>query len=178
MGVIRPGWTLIAALLALIVAGPAFGQDAATTSSEDQGVANGVSLGRIKAALAHEPVLMLAEPPTFRSGVTEHRPGYFDLPPLFAPEKAPPTWSAGWHNEFLNMVTPPEFRTWQAFTNTDLLEVSLTSLAGALAGKATQAVKDARQRAREDAARREVDEQLAAFLAARGLGVPQVVPEQ
>jgi hypothetical protein len=134
-------------------------------------------MDRIKDALAHEPVLII-HLPTFRSGTTERRPGYFDLAEPVALPKPPPVWNAGWHSEFLAMVTPPEFRTWQAFTNSDLLQVSATSLAVALFGKGLTAVSDWHQNAREAQARDEVDRALADFLAAQSGATPEVVPRR
>jgi hypothetical protein len=132
------------------------------------------SIARIREALAREPVLVIRQP-TFRVGTTERRPSSFDLTENTRPVSEPPTWSAGWHNEFLSMVTPPEFRTWQAFTNTDLLQISATSLAAALASKAIGAVGDWRRDAREAEARDEVDRALAEFLATKAGAVPEIV---
>ena len=73
------------------------------------------------------------------------------------------------------MVTPPEFRTWQAFTNTDLLQISATSLAAALAGKALGVVGDWRRNAREAEARDEVDRALTEFLATKAGATPEIV---
>jgi hypothetical protein len=132
------------------------------------------SMDRIKDALGRESALVI-HLPTFRSGTTERRPGYFDLAEPVALPKQPPAWNAGWHNEFLAMVTPPEFRMWQAFTNSDLLQVSATSLAAALFGKGLTAVSDWRQTAREAQARDEVDRALADFLATQSGATPEVV---
>ncbi len=132
------------------------------------------SMDRVKDALAREPALVI-HLPTFRSGTTERRPGYFDLAEPVALSKQPPVWNAGWHNEFLAMVTPPEFRTWQAFTNSDLLQVSATSMGAALFGKGLAAVSDWRQTAREAQAREEVDRALADFLATQSGATPEVV---
>jgi hypothetical protein len=130
-----------------------------------------VSLDKIKEGLAHQPVIVLDQQPMFRSGTSERRPRYFDLSEQFALPKEPPVWNPGWHNEFLSMVTPPEFRQWQAFAGIDLLQLSATSLAeagvAALVGKGLRAIADTRDAAREDAARREVDQALAAFFAAK-----------
>jgi hypothetical protein len=132
------------------------------------------SIARIREALAHEPVLLIRQP-TFRIGTTERRPSWFDLAADRKPLAEPPIWNAGWHNEFLTMVTPPEFRMWQAFTNTDLLQISATSLAGALAGKAIGAVSDWRRNVREAEARDEVDRALGEFLASQAGAAPEIV---
>jgi hypothetical protein len=124
------------------------------------------SIARIRDALARERVLVIRQP-TFRTGITERRPSSFDLTEDTKRVGEPPIWNGGWHNEFVSMVTPPEYRTWQAFTNTDLLQLSATGLAAALAGKALVGVNDWRQAAREAAARDEVDRALAEFLSTR-----------
>jgi hypothetical protein len=135
------------------------------------------SIARIREALAHEPVLVIRQP-TFRIGTTERRPTSFDLAGDTTPLSEPPIWNAGWHNEFLTMVTPPEFRMWQAFTNTDLLQISATSLAAALAGKAIGAVSDWRRNASEAAARDEVDRALGEFLASQAGATPEILPRR
>jgi hypothetical protein len=136
--------------------------------------AEALSIARIREALAREPVIVIRQP-TFRIGITERRPTSFDLTDDTKPLREPPAWNAGWHNEFLSMVTPPEFRTWQAFTNTDLLQISATGLAAALAGKALGAVGDWRRNAREAEARDEVDRALTEFLATKAGAIPEIV---
>jgi hypothetical protein len=132
------------------------------------------SIARIREALARDPVIVIRQP-TFRTGITERRPTSFDLTEDTKPLREPPVWNAGWHNEFLSMVTPPEFRTWQAFTNTDLLQISATSLAAALAGKTFSAVGDWRRNAREAEARDEVDRALTDFLTTKAGATPEIV---
>jgi hypothetical protein len=148
---------------------PAVSVDESTTAA-----ATTWSIARIREALAREPVIVIRQP-TFRTGITEHRPTSFDLTEDTKPVKEPPAWNAGWHNEFLSMVTPPEFRTWQAFTNGELLQISATSLAAALADKALGAVGDWRRNSREAEARDEVDRALADFLATKAGATPEVV---
>ncbi len=132
------------------------------------------SIARIREALAREPALVIRQP-TFRIATIERRPTSFDLSEDTRPIEEPPTWNAGWHHEFLSMVTPPEFRPWQAFTNTDLLQISATSLAAALAGKAIGAVGDWRRDAREAEARDEVDRALEEFLTTKAGAIPEIV---
>jgi len=133
------------------------------------------SIARIREALAREPVLVIRQP-TFHIATSERRPTSFDLEADTKPLREPPMWNAGWHNEFLTTVTPPEFRMWQAFTNTDLLQISATSLAAALAAKVIEPVSNWRRNAREDAARDEVDRALADFLATHAGATPEIVP--
>ena len=123
-----------------------------------------VSLNRIRAGLSKTSVLVLDHQPVFRSGVVEYRPRGFDLPSLFTTSKAAPTWQNTWHDQFINMVTPPEFRQWQAFSGTDLLQVAVTSAAQALGARGLRAVSGALHDAREAAARQEVDAALAQYL--------------
>jgi hypothetical protein len=132
------------------------------------------SIARIREALAHEPALVIRQP-TFHVTTSERRPTSFDLTDDTKPLHEPPTWNAGWHNEFLTMVTPPEFRMWQAFTNTNLLQISATSLAAAVAEKALAPIRDWRRDAREAQARDEVDRALADFLARHAGATPLVV---
>jgi hypothetical protein len=148
---------------------PAVAVDESTTAAAETW-----SISRIREALAREPVIVIRQP-TFRAGITERRPTSFDLTEDTKSLKEPPVWNAGWHNEFLSMVTPPEFRTWQAFTNGELLQISATSLAGALMGKALGAVGDWRRNTREAEARDEVDRALADFLATKAGATPEVV---
>jgi hypothetical protein len=169
---------VIAAVLALLwMTGSSAAQDAIVPGPLERTPGpstEAASIARIREALAREPILVIRQP-TFRTGITERRPTSFDLTENSEPLKEPPIWNAGWHNEFLTMVTPPEFRTWQAFTNTDLLQISATSLAAALAGKATGAVSDWRRSASEAEAREEVDRALEEFLATKSGATPEVV---
>jgi hypothetical protein len=163
-----PWHVVLAACLASGGATAAAAQDAPDAQPEI------ASLARIREALAHEPALVIRQP-TFHVTTSERRPTSFDLSEDTKPLREPPIWNAGWHNEFLTMVTPPEFRMWQAFTNTDLLQISATSLAAALAGKALAPIGDWRRSAREEAARDEVDRALAEFLATHSGATPVVV---
>jgi hypothetical protein len=168
----------LAIMLGASLAAPAWAQEPSQADAGPPVDPSPLSLDKIRAGLAHQPVIVFDAQPTFRSGVSEHRPGYFDLAPQFELPKEAPTWNTGWHNEFLTMVTPPEFRLWQAFTGNELLQVAgltfVESGLASLAGDGLKAMADARQRSRENAARREVDDALSEFLAGK-VGVPQVV---
>lgn len=175
-------WLVRAALVAAFgcLAAPAWAQQAELASTHQASAVLvpsagdaeklPVSVDRIRDALKRTDVLVLDQQPVFRSGVTEHRPRSFDLPNLFAEPKAARVWQRGWHDEFVNMVTPPEFRQWQAFSGTDLSQVAATSLAEALMTRGIRAAADAASSAREAAARRTVDAALASFFAARSAG--------
>jgi hypothetical protein len=166
--------TVVMTLFCVTVRAAAQERPVAAANDQPTQASEPSSMDRIKDALAREPALVI-HLPTFRSGITERRPGYFDLAEPVALPKHPPVWNAGWHNEFLAMVTPPEFRMWQAFTNSDLLQVSATSLASGLFGKGLTSVSDWRQTAREAQAREEVDRALADFLATQSGATPEVV---
>jgi hypothetical protein len=176
--VIERHWLVHAALVAAFgcLAAPAWAQQAEAASAHQASAvlvpSSGdaktlpVSIDRIRDALKRTDVLVLDQQPVFRSGVTEHRPRSFDLPNLFAEPKAARVWQRGWHDEFVNMVTPPEFRQWQAFSGTNLAQVAATSLAQALMARGIRAAADAASAAREAAARRTVNAALASFYAA------------
>src|SRR5262245_48194123 len=122
----RPDWPRSLALMLTIGAwtvGSAAAQEATSTTVQPADPSP-LSLEKIKAGLLHQPLIVFDAQPTFRSGVSEHRPSYFDLDNQFALPRAAPTWNTGWHNEFLTMVTPPEFRMWQAFTGKELVQVA------------------------------------------------------
>jgi hypothetical protein len=58
------------------------------------------------------------------------------------PLVGPSPWGSMTHSDFLELVTPPVMRQYGAFTNSDLLQVLATSVAGAFALKgAEKAVK-------------------------------------
>jgi hypothetical protein len=162
------GRVVLAACLVVGAASTGAAQQSADGKSEIS------SLARIREALAHEPVLVIRQP-TFHVTTSERRSTSFDLAEDTKPLREPPIWNAGWHQEFLTMVTPPELRMWQAFTNTDLLQISATSLAAALAEKALAPIGDWRRTAREAEARDEVNRALADFLAAHAGGMPEIV---
>ena len=69
-----------------------------------------------------------------------------------------------WHDQYLNMVTPPQARSFGAFEGTDLLQVMATSLVQGLAietvaGAITAAIRERRERQ----AKAEVDAAIAAW---------------
>ena len=77
----------------------------------------------------------------------------------------PAPWGSMTHGDFLQLVTPPQARSFGASTNGDLLQVLATSLLSGFAVQgalsAARAVPDIIRRGREAAARREVQQVLA-----------------
>ena len=144
-----------------------------------------ISIDRIREGLAHEPALILQSGRVFRVDITERQLRYFELPPLLAIPREPTPMTPRWHDEFLSMVTPPEFRNWQAFTGKDLVVVAGTSLAtvgaASIIGAAINAIVEARRNGREAAAQQEVEDALKAFLAVKEgqptTGVSQPAPQ-
>lgn len=110
--------------------------------------------------------------PVFRVEITEK------MPPLEAwlgdPKKLwrGPFTASPYHQEFLDMVTPPEARA--SFTSGELLQVLLTGLAGKLAARAVASkLKSVKQASAELAACEEVRQTLLDLNAQRALvGLP------
>jgi uncharacterized protein YaiL (DUF2058 family) len=72
------------------------------------------------------------------------------------------------HQEFLNLVTPKDVQGYAAFSNKQALTVAATSVALQWAlRQAIQKFKDAKAEREREAARREVEEALAALRKAR-----------
>jgi hypothetical protein len=125
-----------------------------------------ISVDRIAEQLQHPPVLQLAiNGPIFRVRIFGARPRWLgDIDWLGVAEGGKPPVGTPWRDQYLNMVTPPEARSFGAFTGTDLLQVVATSFAqgaatGAIVGKVKEALHDRRERQ----AREEVDAAIAAW---------------
>jgi hypothetical protein len=123
-----------------------------------------ISLERIGEQLEKPPVLDLsATRPTFRVQIYGTRPRWTtSIDWLGTAEGGTPPVGTPWHDQFLNMVTPSQARSFGAFTGTDLLQVMATSLAqglgaSAVAGKIKSSLRDRRERQ----AREEVDAAIA-----------------
>lgn len=134
-----------------------------------------VSVDRIQRKLARTPQIRPSEvTPVFRVEVIG------DLPPIevmLGPDylvgKTP---AAGMtHQEFLDMVTPPEFRGTAMFTQKEAITVMATSVALQWAlQKAVQKYRSATQEREREAARKEVEEALEALDKARAAaGLPK-----
>lgn len=124
--------------------------------------------------MRREPSLRLDVGPVFRVAIQERRPRYLDLTSeqFKLPWWEPRSSTTLWHDEYLAMVTPPEYRLYsQVFTNGELLQLAATSLAFAGAMSLIKAgigeIAEARREGQVRDARREVDEALRAFEEAR-----------
>ena len=123
-----------------------------------------ISLERIGEQLEKPSVLDLsATRPTFRVQIYGKRPRWTSgIDWLGTAEGGKPPVGTPWHDQFLNMVTPPEARSFGAFTGTDLLQVMATSLAqGLAAGVVVGKIKSSLRERREREAREEVDAAIA-----------------
>ena len=125
-----------------------------------------ISLERIGEELERTPVIDLeALRPTFRVQIVAARPRWtLGIDWLGTEEGFKPPAGTPWHNQYLNMVTPHQARSFGAFEGTDLLQVVGTSFVQALAaGLVTGKIKSAVQARRERLAREEVDAAIAAW---------------
>jgi hypothetical protein len=166
-------------LLAALAATPA-GQSApaATGSAEAQPPALPVSLDRIRDGLAHQPKIKPdAVQPVFRVEVIGQKPTLEEiLGKEFwkGPAKPTPGGAVMTHQEFLNMVTPPEYRGTAMFTQGEAITVMATSVALRWAlQRAIHKYQESRTEREREAARKEVQEALAALDKAReAAGLP------
>lgn len=127
-----------------------------------------VSLERIQEAVSRPPAIRTgSDRPVFRVEVIERRPTIEDI---LGPDylRGPAPASSMSHQEFLNMVTPQEFRGMAMFTNKEAITIAATSLALQWAlSKAVDKLKEARTARAKEAARREVLEAMNAIEAAK-----------
>ncbi len=116
-----------------------------------------VSLDRIQRALSRPPAIQShSERPVFRVEVFAAKPTVEDI---LGPDYliGPVPYGGMTHSEFLNMVTPTEYRGYSMFTNKEGLTIAATSLALQWAlMKAVDKLKSARDERAKEAARREV----------------------
>jgi hypothetical protein len=165
-----PG-TLVVALVAALIGSPQQGTGAAgpaPTAASTDSIELPVSLDRIQEAISHPPAIKPStNRPVFRVEVFARKPTIEDI--LGPDYLRGPVPNAGMtHQEFLNMVTPAEFRGMAMFTNKEAMTIAATSMAlqWALA-KAVDKLRDARNERAKDAARREVIDAMNALEAAR-----------
>jgi hypothetical protein len=157
------GYLLLAAQQGAPPAAPA-GEQAASAASIDLGV----SLDRIQERVSRPPVIKTTGVrPVFRVEVFADKPSVADL---LGPDylRGPVPAGGMSHQEFLNMVTPEEFRGMAMFTNKEAMTIAATSLAlqwGLM--KAIDKLKDARTERAKEAARREVLDAMNAIEAAK-----------
>ena len=127
-----------------------------------------VSLERIQEAISRPPAIRPSTDRTvFRVEVFAPKPTIEDI---LGPDylRGPVPNGGMTHQEFLNMVTPDEFRGMAMFSNKEAITISLTALALQWAVmKAVDKLKDAKNERAKEAARREVLEAMNALDAAR-----------
>jgi hypothetical protein len=116
-----------------------------------------VSLDRIQEALARPPAIKTTtDRLVFRVEVFARKPTIEDI---LGPDylRGPVPASGMSHREFLDMVTPVEYRGMSMFSNKEAMTIAATSLALQWAlMKAVDKLKEARNERAKEAARREV----------------------
>lgn len=127
-----------------------------------------VSLDRIQEAISRPPAIKpTTNRPVFRVEIFAPKPRIEDIlgrDYLLGPVPN----SSMTHQEFLNMVTPQEFRGMAMFSNREALTITATSLALQWAlMKAVDKFREARDNRAQEAARQEVLEAMNALEAAR-----------
>lgn len=132
------------------------------------GVNLGVSLGRIQEAVQRPPAIVPeSSRPVFRIEILERKPTLEEI--LGSDYLRGPVPAGGMsHQEFIDMVTPDEFRGVAMFTNKEAMTIAATSLALQWALlKAVDTLRDARTERAKEAARQEVAEAMRAIEEAR-----------
>ena len=141
-----------------------------------------VSIDRIREALSHPPTIRPdAVQPVFRVEVIGRMPSLeVILGKEFWKGGAAPTPGGAvmTHQEFLNMVRPPEFRGTAMYTQGEAITIMATSFALQWAlQKAVQKYREAKTEGAKEDARKEVQEALAALDKARAAaGLPRRTP--
>jgi hypothetical protein len=133
-----------------------------------------VDVDKIQRRLARPPAIVVTQPdmdngmPTFRVQVDAQK---LTIEQILGPDylRGPaPMAAAMSHQEFLNMVTPNEFKGMSGFSNGEAATIVLTSLALQWAVKtALEAFHKAQDANQKEAARKEVAEALEALRRAR-----------
>jgi hypothetical protein len=158
----------VIALAVALAAAPQQPQPGTAEPKVDGSIRLPVSLDRIQEAISRPPAIRPSvNRPVFRVEVFARKPTVADI--LGPDYLNGPVPNAGMtHQEFLNMVTPQEFRGMAMFSNKEAMTIAATSLALQWAlMKAVDKLKDARNERAKDAARREVIEAMNALEAAR-----------
>lgn len=166
MGVVL--FTVSALLLAVSLSGapqqgtvptPQEARPATTTGNGSETINLPVDIEKIQRAIARPPAIRPQQTsgrPVFRVEVFAKKPTVEDI---LGPDylKGPVPYGGMTHQEFLNMVTPAEFRGYAMFTNKEGMVVAATSVALQWAlMKAVDKLKDARTERAKEAARKEV----------------------
>jgi hypothetical protein len=124
---------------------------------ESQAIDWPVSLDRIQEAISRPPAIKTtAARPTFRVEIIARKPTIEDI---LGPDYlvGPTPYGSMTHQEFLNMVTPQEYRGMGVFTGGEALTVAATSIGLQWAlMKAIDKLEDANTARAKEAARREV----------------------
>jgi hypothetical protein len=176
-----------AALLVVVVTvpGPALAQNAvapAAGATAAQAPADPAELERIKRSLETPTPLrdaVVEAPPTFRVSVSQEG---VDIRRFWGEPDAVAGWvhpSGGpWHHEFVNMVTPDEFKGYGAiFTNSEKALIARQQMVSALVFKYLPvAIARTKKALTERAAKAEVQRDLAAFYALHPEGRPPAPP--
>lgn len=127
-----------------------------------------VDMQRIQEALSRPPAIRpTSDRPVFRVEIFAPKP---TIEAILGPDYliGPVPYGGMTHSEFLNMVTPVEYRGYSMFTNKEGIAIAATSIALQWAlMKAVDKFKDARDERARDAARREVMEAMNELEAAR-----------
>ena len=165
---------LVVALLLSAQATSAFAQQegpGASAPAVDQPIdadALPVNLRKIQRAVARTPAIKPdSTRPVFRVQVFSRNPTIDDI---LGPDwrKGPTPLGAMSHQEFLDIVTPTDVKGYAAFDNRQALTVAATSFALKWAvQKALDKLDQARTERQKEAARKEVDDALAALRKAR-----------
>lgn len=134
-----------------------------------------VSIERILRELERAPAIVMPDPngpnradlPTFRIAIEGQK---LTIEQILGPDylRGPAPAGAMTHQEFLNMVTPTDVQGYAAFDNKQGMIVAATSFALQWAlRQAIQKLSDAKTERQKEAARKEVDDALAALRKAR-----------
>jgi len=141
----------------LVMATLAAGQQKEAAQGDD--VSLPVSISKIQTAISHPPAIKTdSNRPVFRVEVFARKPTVAEI---LGPDylRGPVPNGGMTHQEFLDMVTPVEYRGYSMFTNKEGMTVAATSFALQWAlMKAIDKFKEARNEGAKEAARKEVIE--------------------
>lgn len=162
--------TVVVALSLFVVAAVLTGSPAqdASRPAASESIELPVNLERIQEAISRPPAIKpTTTRPVFRVEVFADKPTIEDI--LGPDYLRGPVPNAGMtHQEFLQMVTPVEYRGMSMFTNGEALTIAATSLALQWAYmKAVDKLRDARTERAREAARQEVIDAMNALEAAK-----------
>jgi len=139
----------------MLIAALAAGQQKEATPAEDTPLP--VSVSKIQKAISRPSAIKTDSDRTvFRIEVFSRKPTVADI---LGPDylKGPVAYGGMTHQEFLNMVTPVEYRGYSMFTNKEGMAIAATSLILQWTlMKAIDKLKDARNERAREAARKEV----------------------